>query len=236
MEIGKGIFITVDGTEGSGKSTVLKKIKEKLEKIGVETLLTKEPGSPNDKVCQKLRAMVLDPENDIDSEAEIYLYMADRCQHVNKVVRPAIQEGKVVLSDRYIDSTYAYQGWGRRFGKPEAIEYINYLNEKTTGKLIPDLSIFILVDPEVGLQRVQSRDFEFGSQPDRIEQEKLDFHARLYEGFVDLYSRQKEFRNIMLINSTDKTKEQVESEVLDYVIKMIDLHIVKQNIEIGASV
>ena len=131
---------------------------------------------------------MLDPENDVDGHAEIFGMMTDRCQHVFKVIKPALKEGKIVISDRYIDSTYAYQGWGRRNGKPEELEYINFLNAKTTDNLIPDLTILVMVKPEIGLERISTKEF---GEPDRFEKEKLDFHKKIHEGFLDLYKKKR---------------------------------------------
>jgi dTMP kinase len=216
----KGIFITVEGPEGSGKSTMVREIQKWLEEVVKRPfLITKEPGSPHDNVCKNLRALMLNPENVIDSHAEIFGMMMDRCQHVNKVVRPALEEGKIVVSDRYIDSTYAYQGWGRRDGTEEALEYINFLNMKTTDNLIPDLTILMIVDPEVGLKR--SLKLEFG-RADRFEKEKIEFHNRLHEGFLDLFEKYKDKRNFLLIDTTDKSQSQCKSQVIDYLNTFFD--------------
>lgn len=217
-----GIFISFDGMEGTGKTTSINYIKNKIEEKvkNRECLITKEPGSKLDIVCQRLRKLVLDPENDVDNEAEIYLYMSDRCQHVNKVIKPALNRGEIVITDRYIDSTYAYQGYGRRNGSKESLEYMNYLNYKTTGGLLPDITIILTVNPEVGLKRISKRKSEFQKHSlDRIEQEKIDFHYRLMKGFHDVYNQRKD-RNIVLIDTTDLTVEsqnkKIESIVFDF--------------------
>ena len=203
-----GVFITVEGPDGSGKSTLVAAMTEWLKEQNLPFINTKEPGTPLNPVCQKIRSLVLDPNNDIDEHAEIYLMLADRCQHVAKVIRPALAEGKIVISDRYIDSTYAYQGWGRRFGNREDLEYINYLNEKTTNGLVPDLTFLIMVDPLVGLQRATKS--EFGTA-DRMEKEKIDFHRRLCNGYRDLYEHSN--RRFHLIDSTYETIEECKVEM-----------------------
>lgn len=201
----RGKFITFEGPEGSGKSTVIKKIEEKLRENSIDYLITKEPGSPKDPVCVELREFILNPSRDIDKETEIFLYIADRCQHVNKVIRPALESGKVVICDRYIDSTYAYQGWGRRHGTVDALNYINYLNEKSTGSLIPDLTLILQVTPEEGFKRLTTT--EFGKK-DRIEQEKIDFFERVNKGFDHLLQNSKD-RNIIAISTDEITAEDV---------------------------
>ena len=206
-----GVFITVEGPDGSGKSTLVAAMTEWLKSRNLPFIQTKEPGTPLNPVCQKIRSLVLDPNNDIDEHAEIYLMLADRCQHVAKVIRPALAEGKIVISDRYIDSTYAYQGWGRRFGNREDLEYIDYLNEKTTNGLVPDLTFLIMVDPLVGLQRATKS--EFGTA-DRMEKEKIDFHQRLCNGYMDLYEHSGEERKFRLIDTTNKNAGQCKEEIL----------------------
>jgi len=216
----KGIFISIEGPDGSGKSSVTVKVKEWIEDVlGRPCVSTKEPGSPLNKTCLKIRELVLDPDSDINKEAEVYLMMADRCNHVHRVIKPALAEGKVVVTDRYIDSTYAYQGWGRRDGDPEALEYINYLNGKTTDNLIPDLTIIVTVDPEVGLQRISTK--EFGT-PDRMEREKLPFHKKIQKGYLHLYEHYKNERNFFLIDTTEKSEQRVASEVTDYLGRFFD--------------
>jgi len=208
-----GKFITFEGPEGSGKSSVIKSIKDKCK----NTLFTKEPGSSNDPVCEQLREFILNPIRSIDKEAEIFLYMADRCQHVNNVILPALNEGKNVISDRYIDSTYAYQGWGRRYGKEESIEYINYLNKISTKNLIPDLTLILDVSPKIGFQRLVTK--EFGKK-DRIEQEDLKFFERVSFGFKNLVNTNKN-RKIILINTDDKSLELVSDISWLYIKELI---------------
>jgi dTMP kinase len=208
----EGYFITVEGPDGSGKSTVVKSLTEWIEKyFSNPVIMTKEPGSPLNSTCKKIRELVLSPDNDIDPEAELYLMMADRCNHVNKVIKPALENNSFVISDRYMDSTYAYQGWGRRNGNPEALEYINLLNKMSTGGLIPNLTILLMVDPEVGLQRVTTT--EFGKK-DRFENEKIEFHKRLHQGFSDLYEKYKSSRHFILIDTTNMNIKEVSDEVI----------------------
>jgi len=218
----KGIFISIEGPDGSGKSTVTKKVREWVKNVlRRDCVVTKEPGSPLNKTCVKIRELVLDPESDIDREAEVFLMLADRCNHVNRVVNPALAEGKVVVSDRYIDSTYAYQGWGRRHGDQESLEYINFLNEKTTDGLVPDLTIIVMVEPEVGLARTRKNLNEFG-KPDRMEREKIEFHKRVCQGYYHLYEHYSKERNFFLIDTTEKSESRVECEVTDFLSNFFD--------------
>lgn len=213
----RGKFITIEGAEGSGKSSVIKIIEDRLIKKSLDYLVTKEPGSMNDPVCVELRDFILNPRRKIDKEAEIFLYIADRCQHVNRVVRPALDSGKIVVSDRYIDSTYAYQGWGRRHGTPEALEYIDYLNSKSTNNLIPDLTVILNVSPEIGFKRLITK--EFGKK-DRIEQEAIDFFQRVNNGFMHLIANSKN-RNIVMIKTDDISLESVANAVWTHIEKVL---------------
>lgn len=212
-----GKFITIEGPEGSGKSSVIKFLEKKFVEKSLDYLVTKEPGSPNDPVCVELRDFILNPKREIDKEAEIFLYIADRCQHVNRVVRPALDSGKIVISDRYIDSTYAYQGWGRRYGTNEALEYMNYLNLRSTSNLIPDLTVILDVSPEIGFQRLVTK--EFGKK-DRIEQEEISFFQRVSDGFKHLIETSKN-RNIVLIKTDDLSLESVSNSTWDYIEKVL---------------
>lgn len=205
-----GFFVTFEGPDGAGKGTILNYIEDFFLKQGLNFILTKEPGSPKSEVCKMIRDFVLNPNYDVKPEAEALIYMADRCQHVNEVVRPSLEEKKIVLCDRYIDSTYAYQGWGRRHGEPEELEKIKFLNNMSTGGLIPDLTIILLVQPEIGLKRIKKSKGprEFGEDYDRIEQQELAFHQRVYQGYLDLLSPGvKGDRKIVAFDTTNTDQE-----------------------------
>jgi len=213
----RGKFITIEGSEGSGKSSVIKLLENKLKENQIEYLITKEPGSTSDPVCVELREFILNPKREIEKEAEIFLYIADRCQHVNRVVLPALESGKTVISDRYIDSTYAYQGWGRRYGKQEALDYMNYLNSKSTNNLVPDLTIILNVSPEIGFKRLVTK--EFGKK-DRIEQEALDFFKRVNEGFLSLVDKFPE-RNIKVVDTDSISLETASKMAWEHIEKIM---------------
>lgn len=173
----RGYFVSFEGPDGAGKSTVLKEV---LNQIGSELktqyLVTREPGGS--KIAEKIRDTILDPANDkMDNKTEALLYAASRSQHVEEIIRPALKEGKVVFSDRYVDSSLAYQGAGRDLG----IQEVKQINDFATDKLDPDLTFFLDLAPEVGLKRIEKLR---PGQEDRLEQENLAFHKKVYAGFL----------------------------------------------------
>jgi len=169
-----GTFITLEGPEGAGKTTQLKLIAKKLAAINCQNVITRDPGGT--ALGKQIRRILLNPENPVQPLAELLLYQADRAQNVEEVIRPALEEGLVVFCDRYIDSTLAYQGYGRGL----SFELIASLNKVSTGGLIPELTILFDLESEEGLGRRHP-----GSH-DRLEQEALEFHQRVRRGYLDL--------------------------------------------------
>lgn len=182
----QGLFITIEGPEGAGKSTQAAMLAEWLLNMGVAAITTREPGEG--KIGGQIRAVILNPENtEMADRAEAFLYAADRAQHVEKMLKPALAAGNVVVCDRYVDSHLAYQGYGRGLD----INFLRQVNEMATGGLMPDLTILLQLRAETGLERVRLRQKYAGGAADggnidRIEQEKLDFHHRLCEGYAKL--------------------------------------------------
>ncbi|MCX6396322.1 MAG: dTMP kinase [Propionibacteriales bacterium] len=172
-----GLFLCFEGGEGGGKSTQAKLLAGWLESSGREVLLTHEPGAT--EVGRSIRTIVLSPETGhLDDRTEALLYAADKAEHLDKVVRPALDRGAVVITDRYVDSSLAYQGAGRAL---DAVELESVLRW-ATGDLRPHLTVLLDVDPEAGLTRVD----ELVAGRDRIEGESLEFHRRVRGGFLDL--------------------------------------------------
>jgi dTMP kinase len=168
-----GVLIAFEGVEGAGKSTQLDRLRDELERRGHEVVVTREPGGT--PVGERVRQVLLDPAVDLDARAEALLFAAARAQLVEQVIRPALERGVVVLCDRYLDSSLAYQGAGRGLGRGPVQE----VNRFATGGLLPDLVVLLDVDPAEGLGRnTASRD--------RIEVEGLGFHRRVREAFREL--------------------------------------------------
>lgn len=175
------LFITLEGVEGSGKSTQAKLLARWLEnEHGAEVLLTREPGGTD--VTKQIRALLSDPEAVLDARAELLLFLADRAQHVATVVRPALECGTIVVCDRYIDSTIAYQSYGRGHD----LDLLVTLNAWASTELTPDLTLWIDCDVKMGLERAVKRT---GGPGDRFENEPLDYHHTVRRGFSEQHGR-----------------------------------------------
>ncbi len=183
------MFITFEGPDGSGKSTVSKLVKEKLEKDGISLILTREPGgSP---IAEQIRNVILDKNNtSLDPRAEALLYAASRRQHLTEKIIPALKEGKLVLCDRFIDSSLAYQGGARNLGVDEILN----LNLFATEGLLPDYTLFFNISPEEGIKRLSS---DKQRVADRLDLESENFHDKVYDTFIELSKRFKD-RYIMI--------------------------------------
>jgi dTMP kinase len=177
-----GAFITMEGVEGSGKSTQLLRLSERLRHLGVPMVVTKEPGGT--PLGQEIRRLLLHPHPSGEAwcaEAELLLFYADRAQHLNRVIRPALEAGKVVLCDRFEDSTRAYQGAS---GVSEQV--LDRLHELVLQRLRPHLTVLLDMDPQVSLQRVEVRNLGYGEafQETRFDQAHLEFHQRVRTRFL----------------------------------------------------
>ena len=180
------MFITFEGIEGTGKSTQIALLKNRLETRGRRVVVTCEPGGS--RIGAELRRVLLSLENrDLTPQAELFLYLADRAQHVAQVVRPALAAGAVVLCDRFADSTVAYQGFGR--GMDTGL--LHQLNAVAVDGLWPGLTILLDLDPETGLSRAVARNVSEGktNAEGRFEAESLAFHSRVRQGFLDQAAR-----------------------------------------------
>lgn len=170
----KGLFISFEGGEGSGKSSVINVVKEKLEADGYKVVITREPGGVN--VSEQIRNVILAVDNKMSKETEALLYAASRTEHLYAKVIPLIEDGYIVLSDRYIDSSLAYQGYARGIGIEKVLEINMFARE-----YLPKVTYFFDVRPEVGLARIKGRE-----KIDRLDLETLDFHQKVYEGYKEV--------------------------------------------------
>ncbi|MEM9567151.1 MAG: dTMP kinase [Cyanobacteria bacterium P01_E01_bin.34] len=174
-----GYFITFEGGEGAGKTTLRDRLAERLTELGHPCLCTREPGGT--EVGQALRSLLLQG-GELAVETELLLYAADRAEHVASKIGPALQAGQVVLCDRFTDSTVAYQGYGRQLD----LAVIEQLNRIATGGLTPHLTLWLDLPVQEGLQRARVRAQSANELPDRLEQAAIDFHERLHDGFRQL--------------------------------------------------
>jgi dTMP kinase len=194
------MFITFEGPEGCGKSTHAKRLKAYLEGLGQRVLLTLEPGGT--QVGKEIRALLLKPESVLDDTTEVYLFAADRSEHVSKIIRPALAEGKIVICDRFIDSTLAYQIGGRRL--PE--DLVRYLNMISSQGLVPDLTFLLDVTPATGLKRAAGK-----GAPDRFEQEALAFHQRVRETYLQIAKDNP--GRVIVVKTEDQTVDEAQAVI-----------------------
>ena len=179
VDIMKGLFITFEGGEGSGKTTLINKVYEKLLANGKKVYKTREPGGV--EIAEQIRGVILNVNNTkMDKRTEALLYAASRRQHLIEVVIPKLEDGYIVLCDRYIDSSLAYQGYARGLG----IDKIKGINDYATDGIYPDLTLFINVHPEVGIRRIMEHSATH--ELNRLDKESMDFHKRTHEGYEEL--------------------------------------------------
>lgn len=203
----KGMFIVFEGGEGAGKTTQAQRLAERLIRADRQVVQTQEPGGT--PLGRRIRHLLLDPEAPvIPPMAEFLLYAADRAAHVEQVIRPALDEGKVVISDRYVDSSVAYQGGGR------GLQQVLLVSEVATGFLQPDLVVVLDIDPAVGLAR--------SGRTDRMEREQLDFHQRVRSAFLARAAGAQvgaRGRRYMVLDATEPEKA-ITDKVVDRVAEL----------------
>ena len=198
----RNLFITFEGPEGAGKSTVLARIVELLTEENIEVMATREPGGI--EISEKIREVILNPNHTaMDEHTEALLYAAARSQHYFEKVEPALKQGKLVLCDRFIDSSLAYQGYARGLG----IEEVLSINEFAIGKQMPDLTILFDLEPEVGLARIHAHS---DREVNRLDVESLAFHKKVRQGYREVVKR---YPNRIVVVNADQSIEQVIDEV-----------------------
>ncbi|CAM2903626.1 dTMP kinase [Hathewaya histolytica] len=193
----KGVFITLEGGEGVGKTTQIKNIEEYFKQNNISYISTREPGGI--KISEKIREIILDKSNtDMDERTEALLYAAARRQHLADKVIPALKEGKIVICDRFIDSSLAYQGFARGIGMKEVLA----INEFAIEECMPDLTIYLDIEPVKGIQRVKNRKGEIN----RLDLESLSFHEKVRQGYLKLL---EVYPNRIKKISAEGTEEEV---------------------------
>jgi dTMP kinase len=211
--IARGLFITFEGMDGSGKTTQMNLLAERLRGMGRTVLTTAEPGGP--PIAMKIRRILLDAENQaLSPAAELLLYFAARAQNVDEWILPALARGEIVLSDRFTDSSLVYQGYGRGLGA-DAVEALDRI---ACRGLTPDLTILVDVDPEAALARARARNFAEPHCETRMDDQALEFHRRVHEAYHALAAR--EAGRVKLVNGRqdiDAIERDVWSIVSSYV-------------------
>jgi len=175
----RGIFISIEGPDGSGKSTQIGNIREFFAERNMDVIFTREPGGS--AIGERIREILLDKNCvEMDYMTEAMLYAASRAQHVAQVIKPALAEGKVVVCDRFVDSSIAYQGYGRQLG-----DAVRIINEYAVAGCMPDVTFLMKVDPDTGKGRIRTR-ATGGQAEDRLDAEKMSFHEKVYQGYLAL--------------------------------------------------
>lgn len=196
------MFITLEGTEGSGKSTQAKLLKEHFESQGKEVVLTREPGWG--KLGRLIREAILnDKELKLDPSAELFLFCADRAQHVKDFIKPKLDKGNIVICDRYFDSTIVYQGYGRKLD----IDLVTKIAESSTLGVKPDITFFFSLPVEIGLKRLNKRD-----EITKMDNEPIEFHKNILNGYQKLIAEDNERFKVI---DADKTIEEIHQDILD---------------------
>lgn len=199
-------FITIEGCEGVGKTYQTKLLKQYCEERGLDVVFTREPGGSD--IAEQIRKIILDANNsEMDDLCEAFLYAASRIQHLKDIVKPALNEGKVVICDRYVDSSYVYQGLGRGLG----LEKIVRLNEIAVGEYMPEFTVFLDLSPENAFERKGGAD-----RNDRIESVGYEFHRKVYEGYKRLIAMNPERFEII---DASGAKEQTQAKLREVLVR-----------------
>lgn len=208
------LFITFEGPEGSGKTTQIKLLADNLRSAGYDVLVTREPGGT--PIGDQIRAVVHDVANtDMVADAEILLYAASRAQHVGQLIRPTLAQGTIVLSDRYSDSTIAYQGYGRGLD----LTALRQINAFATGGLTPDLIIYLDCPVEEGLRRKQKASAQGKGEWNRLDQETVEFHRRVRQGYQALIAAEPDR---WLVLDTCRKIEEIQKEIQEAVKELLE--------------
>ena len=204
----RGLFISMEGGDGAGKSTQIRNIERFFAEKGLVVVHTREPGGTT--IGEKIRELILDPANDsMDDMTEAYLYASSRAQLVRETILPALEEGKIVICDRFVDSSIAYQGYGRMMG-----DVIRQINLHAVEGCMPDLTFLLRVTPSGGMSRINSREL------DRIELAGKDFHQRTFEGYEAVAANEPD--RVKVIDAAG-TIEDIHEQIFSYVKELLSL-------------
>lgn len=207
-EIPRGFFLSVEGPDGSGKTTQVDLLEKSLRQYGFSVLRTREPGGC--AISEEIRRIILDPQNmEMCDECEALLYAASRAQHVAQVIRPAVERGELVLCDRFVDSSVAYQGGGRELG----VDVIQQINEPAVGDMLPDATLYLAIDHRQALMRRLA-----ASEPDRLELAAVEFHGRVQKAYERLI---KENRKRFLVVDASRDIESIAKDALELVLSRL---------------
>lgn len=205
----RGKFITFEGGEGSGKTTIIRQLAEELIAAGYNVVTTREPGGG--KISEAIRDIILDKKNtEMDARTEALLYAASRRQHLVEVILPALKENSIILCDRYLDSSLAYQGVARGLGISEVYK----MNQFATDGILPDCTFYIDIDPEVGLRRI----VENNRIQNRLDLEQKEFHDKVRTGYLELANM---YPNRMRVIDGNQSKEEVYKDVKEMIFNTL---------------
>jgi len=201
----RGLFITFEGPDGSGKTTQIQRLKTFIESKGYDAVLTREPGGT--AISEKIREIVLDKNNtEMDPMTEALLYAAARAQHVAQVIRPALEAGKTVICDRFMDSSIVYQGYGRNLG-----DCVRIINEFAVRGCFPDITFLLKVDPEIGKRRIKADEL------DRLELEELDYHRAVFQAYEEL---EKKYPERIIGIDGSRSIDEISKEIQAHFVRL----------------
>jgi dTMP kinase len=202
----RGLFITFEGPDGSGKTTQIERLRTFIQSKGYDAILTREPGGT--PISEKLREIVLDKNYmEMDYMTEALLYAAARAQHVAQVIKPALEAGRTVICDRFMDSSIVYQGYGRKLG-----DCVRIINEYAVRGCFPDITFLLKVDPEVGKGRIKADD------QDRLELEKLDYHRAVFQAYEEL---EKQYPERIIGIDAARSIDEISREIQEHIDRLL---------------
>ncbi|MDR3244048.1 MAG: dTMP kinase [Elusimicrobiota bacterium] len=209
MKNKKGIFITVEGGEGAGKSTHSLFLKNYFDKQSFNTILTREPGGT--KLAENIRRILLNPKSKVFPLSELFLYEAARVQHIQEIISPALKDKKIVICDRFTDATIAYQGYGRKID----LSIIEKLNEIASFGIKPDLTIYLDISPKFGLKRAKILNKDsYGLSGDRIERESALFHKNVRKGYLEQSKKEPKRIKVVKVKETPEQTQAIIREII----------------------